>query len=140
VDHDRPVEALHSLIRFIWAYYNRHPEFITLLNSENLHRGRHISKTRRAGEYSSPAISVLDRVLQSGARQGVFRRELRARDVYLLIASLGYFYLSNRYTLSAFLGENLEAPQALAYWESFIIDSVTRVVSPLSNPTPQAGV
>jgi TetR/AcrR family transcriptional regulator, upper aerobic nicotinate degradation pathway regulator len=140
LDLEHPVEALRSLIRFIWAYYNRHPEFITLLNSENLHRGRHISKTRRAGEYSSPAISVLDRVLQSGAQRGVFRRELRARDIYLLIASLGYFYLSNRYTLSAFLGENLESPQSLAYWEAFILDSVVRVVSPLSNPMSQAGV
>lgn len=137
LDLDRPVEALETIIRFIWSYYNRHPEFITLLNSENLHRGRHISKSRRPGEYSSPAISLLERVLRSGAQRGRFRAELRARDVYLLIASLGYFYLSNRHTLSTFLGENLEAPEALAYWERFIIDSVLRVVSP-STPCPTA--
>ena len=136
LDLERPVEALQAVIRFIWNYYNRHPEFITLLNSENLHRGKHISKSRRAGEYSSPAISVLDEVLGSGASRGVFRPDVRARDLYLLIASMGYFYLSNRHTLSAFLGENLEAPQALAHWESFIIDSVLRVVSPSSaSPT-----
>ena len=46
-----------------------------------------------------------------------------------MIASLGYFYLSNRHTLSAFLGEDLEAPAALAHWEGFIIDVVLRTVA-----------
>ena len=31
-------------------------------------------------------------------------RGLRARDVYLMIASMAYFYLSNRHTLATFLG------------------------------------
>ncbi len=60
--------------------------------------------------------------------QGVFRQDLSARDLYLMIAALGYFYLSNRHTLSAFLGESLEAPEALAHWEGFVIDSVLRTV------------
>ena len=45
-----------------------------------------------------------------------------------MIAAMGYFYLSNRYTLSAFLGEPLEAPEALAHWEAFMIDTVLRTV------------
>jgi len=139
LDLDAPTESLEAIVRFIWSYYNRHPEFITLLNSENLHRGKHISKSRRPGEYASPALSLLERVLDSGALQGVFRSELRARDVYLLIASLGYFYLSNRHTLSTFLGENLEAPEALAHWERFVIDSVLRVVSSSTRSHPPSG-
>jgi hypothetical protein len=46
-----------------------------------------------------------------------------------MIAALGYFYLSNRFTLSAFLGEALETPAALAHWESFVIESVMRTVA-----------
>jgi hypothetical protein len=42
---------------------------------------------------------------------------------------MGYFYLSNRYTLSAFLGENLETPAAIAHWEAFMIDAVLRKVA-----------
>lgn len=126
---ERPVESLTAVIRFMWNYYHRNPEFITLLNTENLMRGRHIAKWLGAREYSSPAIEVLARVLESGARQGLFRENLAARDVYLMIAGMGYFYLSNRHTLSAFLGEPLERPAALAHWEGFIIDSVLRVVA-----------
>jgi TetR/AcrR family transcriptional regulator, upper aerobic nicotinate degradation pathway regulator len=125
----QPVEALTTVVRFMWGYYQKNPEFITLLNTENLHRGAHIAKSLRARDYSSDAIAVLARVLQSGAEQGVFRSDAAARDIYLMIASMGYFYLSNRFTLSAFLGEALESAEALAHWEEFLIDSVMRTVA-----------
>jgi TetR/AcrR family transcriptional regulator, upper aerobic nicotinate degradation pathway regulator len=124
-----PAEALQALIRFMWGYYQKNPEFITLLNTENLHRGKHISKSLRASEYSSQAVSVLGEVLARGAQQKLFRSDVSARDVYLMIAALAYFYLSNRFTLSAFLGEELETPAALAHWEAFLVDAVLRTVA-----------
>jgi TetR/AcrR family transcriptional regulator, upper aerobic nicotinate degradation pathway regulator len=124
-----PVEALRAVIRFMWGYYQKNPEFITLLNTENLHRGKHISKSLRASEYSSQAVSVLAEVLTRGAQQKLFREDVCARDVYLMIAALAYFYLSNRFTLSAFLGEELETPAALAHWEAFLVDAVLRTVA-----------
>ena len=130
LDTAKPVEALQAVIRFVVGYYRKNPEFITLLNTENLHKGKHISKSMRAREYSSPAIEVIRRVLESGQAQGLFRKDVSARDVYLLIAATGYFYMSNRHTLSAFLGEDLETADALAHWESFVIDSVLRTVAP----------
>jgi TetR/AcrR family transcriptional regulator, upper aerobic nicotinate degradation pathway regulator len=129
IDETQPLDALKSMIRFIWTYYQKHPEFITLLNTENLHRGRHIGKSLRAREMSSPALGLVQRVLAAGVAQRLFRREVQARDLYLMIASMGYFYLSNRFTLSAFLGEPLETPAALAHWEAFLIDAVLRTVS-----------
>ena len=128
-DAAQPLDALRSVIRFMWVYYQKNPAFITLLNTENLHRGRHVAKSARASEYSSAAVNVLGDVLTSGARQGLFRTDVVARDVYLMIAALGYFYLSNRFTLSAFLGEDLETPAALAHWEAFLIDAVMRTVA-----------
>ena len=129
LDTGQPVEALCAVIRFTWVYYQKNPEFITLLNTENLHRGAHIAKSLRARDYSSDAIAVLARLLQRGVSQGVFRTDVAARDVYLMIASMGYFYLSNRFTLSAFLGEALESAEALAHWEAFLIESVLRTVA-----------
>ncbi len=38
LDEMEPVEAIRRLVSFTWHYYLEHPEFITLLNSENLHR------------------------------------------------------------------------------------------------------
>ena len=129
LDAQRPVETLTAVIRFVHGYYRKNPEFVTLLNTENLHKGRHISKSLRAGEYSSHAINVIREVLASGIAQGLFRSDVAARDVYLLIASTGYFYMSNRHTLTAFLGEPLETAEAVARWEAFAIDTVLRAVS-----------
>jgi AcrR family transcriptional regulator len=75
LDTAKPVEALQAVIRFVVGYYRKNPEFITLLNTENLHKGKHISKSMRAREYSSPAIEVIRRVLESGQAQGLFRKD-----------------------------------------------------------------
>ena len=138
LDATRPVEALTELIRFVLGYYRANPEFVTLLNTENLHKGRHIAKSLRAREYSSHAIAIIRQLLDSGVAQGLFRPGLAARDVYLLIASTGYFYTSNRHTLTAFLGEPLESPEAVAHWEDFVIETVLRTVraDDVQEPTP----
>lgn len=126
LDLDRPIDSLREVALFVIRYYRKNPEFVTLLNNENMHRGKHISKVGHARDYSTSAVGVLERLLASGAASGVFRPELRARDLYLMIAALGYFYQSNRFTLSAFLGEDLESSDAISRWEAFVTEAVRR--------------
>ena len=128
LDTSQPIQGLNAVIAFVLSYYRKNPEFITLLNLENLQRGKHIAKSERAGQYSSPAIAVVNELLQNGIAQKLFRKDVSARNVYLLIAATAYFYMSNRYTLSAFLGENLKTPEAIAAWQSFISSTVLRTV------------
>jgi AcrR family transcriptional regulator len=128
LDLSRPVEALTEVIRFVHGYYRRHPEFVTLLNTENLHKGRHIAKSKRAREYSSKAVAIIESILAKGVDQKVFRRGISARQIYLLITASGYFYTSNQYTLSSFLGQDLGSQDERDRWESFVIDSILRVV------------
>ena len=124
----QPVDGLNEVIGFVLAYYRKNPEFITLLNTENLQRGKHIAKSKRAREYSSPAIAIISELLQNGIAQRLFRSDISARNIYLLIVATAYFYMSNRYTLSAFLGENLQTPEAVAAWQSFISSVVLKSV------------
>jgi len=124
-----PLRSLEKIVQFILRYYRDHPEFVTLLNIENLHKGKHIGQSSFR-DYSSKAIGVIDQVLVTGAQTGVFSSQLRARDLYMMIAALGYFYQSNRYTLSAFLGENLEAKTAFDQWENFVISTVLKTIAP----------
>ena len=37
LDESKPTESMRILASFMWDYYYHHPEFIRLLNSENLH-------------------------------------------------------------------------------------------------------
>jgi AcrR family transcriptional regulator len=107
-----PVAAVRRLIEFTWDYYLAHPEFLTLLNSANLHRARHLAESRRAKELNSPLIDTLAGVLERGRREGTFRGGVDPVQLYVSIAGLSYFYLSNSHTLSAIFGRDLLAPKA----------------------------
>jgi len=124
LDESRPLEALRTLIAFTWGYYLAHPEFVALLSNENLQRGRHITKSLTVAQLSRPVLDILARILDEGARQGLFRPGLDVRHVYLTLAALGYFYLSNRYTLSSFLDTDLMQRQSCDDW----LDEMTRVL------------
>jgi len=127
VEND-PLTSLKRVIHFVVHYFRDHPEFVTILNSENLQRGKHVSKAQTTQQYSIPAVGVIDSILKQGQQMSLFRADICARDIYLMISSLGYFYQSNRFTLSAFLGENLGADDTFAQWESFVTDAVLRTV------------
>ena len=116
LDPKRPLEALDQLIAFTWRYYLEHPEFVALLSNENLQRGRHITKSVKVKLLSRPVLEILATILAEGERQGVFRRGLDVKKVYLTLAALGYFYLSNRFTLSSFLGTDLMQPKECDGW------------------------
>jgi AcrR family transcriptional regulator len=114
LERGEPEEAVRRLVRFTWDFQFSHPEFITLLNSENLHQGRHLKKSSVVAELHSPLLEMIGRLVERGARAGVFRRDVDPMQLYITIASLGYFYLSNRHTLSAIFGRDLLAPKQRA--------------------------
>lgn len=114
LEHLAPRAALERLVRFTWEYCLAHPEFITLLNSENLHKGRHLGRSQRVRAMHSPLVGMLREVLRRGERAGLFRRGIDPVQLYISIAGEGYFYLSNRYTLGRIFGRDLMAPRALA--------------------------
>jgi len=128
LDLSQPVAALEAVVRFTLDYYRNHPEMIALLNNENLRSGADVAKSRKVRSLSSPLTSLLERILASGAAQGLFRRDMRSQDLYIAIAALHYFYVSNRYTLSRFLGTDLMGAAALAHWSDFAVDMVLRTV------------
>ena len=114
LEHLEPREALGRLVEFTWRYFLEHPEFLTMLNSENLHKGRHVRTSRRVPEMHSTLVDTLRAVLAKGEALGIFRAGLDPVQLYISIAGEGYFYLSNRYTLSRIFNRDLMAPRALA--------------------------
>jgi hypothetical protein len=50
---------------------------------------------------------MLRRILDRGQREGVFRSDVDPLQLYVSIAALGYFYLSNNPTLSVVFGRDL---------------------------------
>jgi AcrR family transcriptional regulator len=124
LDEIEPVEAIRQLVSFTWHYYLEHPEFITLLNSENLHGASHLRRSDRIQEMNSPLVQLLDTVLERGRKDNLFRAGVDPVQLYISIASLCYFYLSNNHTLSAIFGRDLRAPKAMAQRLSHMTDLV----------------
>jgi AcrR family transcriptional regulator len=124
LEHLDPRVAVRRLVEFTWNYFLEHPEFMTLLNSENLHKGRHVRRSRRVPEMHSHLVGLLRDVLRRGEAQRLFRKGVDPVQLYISIAGEGYFYLSNRYTLSRIFDRDLMAPRALASRARHIADMI----------------
>src|SRR5882672_5962060 len=123
-----PADALAQIVRFTMDHYLAHPEMLALLNNENLHKGRYVSKSKTMKDLSSPALDLMGRIYRRGVEQGVFRRGISPLHIYLSIMALNYFYVSNRYTLSSFLGIDQMAEDNLSAWRAWVADTVLRAV------------
>ena len=112
LEQEEPVEAIRKLIALTWDYYLQYPEFLTLLNSANLHQAKHLKKSTEIRKMHTPFVSMIKGVLDKGVSQKIFKKNVDPAQLYISIAGLSYFYLSNQYTLSAIFGRNLLAPAA----------------------------
>ncbi len=98
VDHANPVEAIRRLAEVTFDHHIAHDAFIRLVSIENIHRGEFIRQLRELPELSRPATSLLDDILRDGRAAGVFRPDVTALDVHLVISSYCVFQVANRYT------------------------------------------
>jgi AcrR family transcriptional regulator len=126
-----PVEGVRRMVAFTWEYYLAHPEFLTLLNSENLHRARHLKRSRVIQRVNLPLIETFDAVLRRGEREGVFRPGVDALQLYISIAGLCFFYLSNNHTLSTVFDRRIAdpamRPARLAHMTELVLASLTNL-------------
>ena len=115
---------MRRLVRFTFRYFVDNQYFVALLNSENLHRARHIRRSRRATSINSPLIGIIGGVLRRGRAAGVFRGGVDPLQLYISIAGVAYFYFSNIHTLSVIFARDLNAPKSLAARERHVVDVI----------------
>ncbi len=125
-----PPDAIARLIAFTWQYFIEHPEFLALLNTENIHRAEHLRRSQNVASMHSPFVRLIADVLARGEADGVFRTGVDPVQLYISIAALAYFYLSNVHTLSAIFGRDLLAESAkserLAHMTELVLASLRR--------------
>jgi len=125
-----PGEGMRELILFTWHYFIEHPEFLSMLGTENLHRAAYLKKSKKIRDLHSPLIGMIADLLERGAQQNVFRRGVDPVDLYISIAGLGWFYMSNRHTLSTIFARDLIARDALEARGRTIVDVVLAYLRP----------
>ncbi len=132
LDHLEPRDALERLVRFTWGYYLKNPEFITLVNSENLHRAKHLKQSEVVKVYSRKFVAMMENILTRGVAAGVFREGVDPVQLNITVAAIGYYYLTNRFTGAILFERDLMSKEALEERLAFNIDTIMRMVSVLS--------
>ena len=131
-----PVEAMRKLVFFTGQNWGRHPEFLRLLQSENINKGRHIRASKTIPRLYNPLLEAIGELLERGAAAGVFRNGIDPVDLYISITSLSAHYVSHQHTFEAIFQRRLMTPQRMKQRLEHAADMVVRYL--LADPAPSA--
>lgn len=129
LEHLDPPEAIRRLIEFTWNYFLRNPEFLSLLQTENLARAKHLKRSTKVKSMHSPFVEMIRTVVRRGVDSGDFQVAVDPVQLYISIAALSFFYLSNSATLSVIFGRDLLDKKAkderLAHMVGLVLAALT---------------
>ncbi|TFD61401.1 TetR/AcrR family transcriptional regulator [Cryobacterium suzukii] len=129
-----PIDGLRALAEFTYDHHTSHPDFIRLVNIENIHRAQHISKSTVIHDLNSTAIETLEDLLRRGVASGEFRTDIDALDVHVMISAYCVFQVSNRYTFRTLFGRDLLEPERHAYYRRLVGDMIVATMTDLNRP------
>ena len=119
-----PIGAMRQLIAYTFDAFLNNQDFIALLNAANLHKGRHLRRSRLIRSLYDPLLDTVREILHRGVSEGVFRPDIDPVNLYLSLSSLSYNYISNQYTLKVALGIDLMTKNCRAIWLAHITDLI----------------
>jgi TetR/AcrR family transcriptional regulator len=119
-----PVKAMRQLIVHTFSAFLANQDLIALLNSENLHKGRHIRKSKIIRSLYDPLIGTIRETLQKGVAEGIFRPNIDPINLYVSLSALAYNVISNRYTLKMALGIDFTSPKYRKVWLAHITELI----------------
>jgi hypothetical protein len=91
---------------------------------ENIHHADHLTELTSLVELSMPVIQLLDGILKSGWDAGVFRTDVDAVDVHMMISSYCFFRVANRHSFGALFGRDLVDPGVRDHYRGMLGDMI----------------
>lgn len=125
-----PPQAIARLAEASFDYHINHPDFMRLICSENLMRGRYISQSESIRMLNQSALGVLDEVLKRGQQSGEFSSSVSTVDVHRLISSICFHNVSNRYTFNSLFGSTETESQSISRNRKLVVDATLRYLQP----------
>jgi AcrR family transcriptional regulator len=124
VDHLDPVSAIRTLAELTFDHHESHQDFISLVAIENIHRAEFIVRSPALAELNTQAVDLIARILERGHAAGVFRRQVEAIDVHMMISAFCFFRVSNRHTFGALFGVDMLDPGRRGGYRQMIGDMI----------------
>jgi TetR/AcrR family transcriptional regulator len=121
-----PVEGMRKLVIFTGKIWVQFPEFLRLLQSENLNGGRHVRASTGIQRMYNPLLDTIGELLERGTRAGVFRKNIDPIDLYISISALTAHYITNHHTFEAIFQQRLLAPRRIKQRLEHAADMVER--------------
>lgn len=114
LDALEPLQALHALAQRSFEYHEQNQEFTRLVLQENFQGGEMLGQISKTELLRKAALEPIERILQRGVAQGLFKDQLAAVDVHYLISALSGFRVDHAATWHSLLqvdllGDNLRA-------------------------------
>jgi TetR/AcrR family transcriptional regulator len=106
-----PAEGMRKLVVFTGRIWVQFPQFLRLLQSENLNGGRHVRASAVIPQMYNPLLETINELLARGTRSGIFRKNVDPIDLYISISALSAHYISNHHTFEALFKQRLMSPQ-----------------------------
>lgn len=131
----QPADAIRALAHSIWDYLRANPRWLNLINNENLHEGQYLGRSPKLREAISPVIKLLNATLASGAAAREFRADVDALDFYVTLVAMGYYVVSNRFTLKAFVGRDYTEPSVIEAVSTMQVEMLLSFLRPASAAT-----
>ena len=128
LDDLTPEDALRKLVGFTVDYQWANPDFVRLVQTENIHRGEYLAQSKLIHQLNLPAIDGLKRVYERGVLAGLFRSGLDAVDLHMSISALSVFNIANRHTFSIIFKRDLGHSATLIARRDSIIEMIVRFV------------
>jgi AcrR family transcriptional regulator len=124
VDHLAPAAAIRRLAELTFDHHESHPDFSRLVSIENIHRAEHIAGRADFAGANSPAIELIERILERGRGDGTFTRDVDAVDLHMMISAFCVFRMANRHTFGAIFDRDLAGPELRERYRGMLGDMV----------------
>lgn len=132
-----PVVGMRRLVIFTGKIWVQWPEFLRLLQSENLHGGKHARESATIPTLYNPLLFTINDLLRRGTEQGVFRTGVDPVDLYISISSLTAHYLTHHHTFEAIFQRKMMTPERIRTRLEHAADMIERylLVTPAASPS-----
>jgi AcrR family transcriptional regulator len=119
-----PEEAMRKLVESTFDHDDANPDFVRLVSIENIHRAEHMKRSQILSQTNVAIIDIISQILKRGLAEGVFRRDVDAIDLHMMISAQCFFRVSNRHTFGAIFDRDLDDAELKNRHKAMISDAI----------------